>query len=312
MQGSRIPQLDGLRGLAILLVLFYHGGPIGFGWVGVDLFFVLSGFLITGILYDSRDAEGYFCRFYERRVLRIFPLYFVVLAFSFFIAPQLVSRPDALFPGDSGNRAPYFLFIQNLTVSDLMNGSLFVTWSLAIEEQFYLGWPFLVLLLNARQLQLLLAALLVMLPTARYLILLTGHSPTFVQLNTLCRLDGLALGGIMALSLRNGLVSMASLQRWFWPSFLVGALGCTTTLILGISPSSSGAPILASLQYSFLAVTFGALLGIVHARQCSFLTRVFQNRFLMYTGSISYGLYLLHPIVNGFLLGAVHRFHLPM
>jgi peptidoglycan/LPS O-acetylase OafA/YrhL len=152
---GHLPELDGLRGLAILLVLFFHFaadlprnviflGPVYFGWSGVGLFFVLSGFLITRILLRTRRAEGYFRSFYVRRALRIFPLYSGVLAFCtllFVLFPVL--RP--MFPGDR-DRIFHWLYLGNWT--PLLAGEdqrrMGTFWSLAIEEQFYWIWPFIV------------------------------------------------------------------------------------------------------------------------------------------------------------------------
>ena len=147
-----IPQLDRLRGLAILLVLLnhsYHVAPRALegifrqGWIGVDIFFVISGFLITGILWDTRETIGYFVRFYGRRVLRIWPAYILLLIFAFCIMPLLRVVVGGLIlqvPKEPLGLWAYLLMIQNLFASS--HGAsviLPITWSLAIEEQFYLA-----------------------------------------------------------------------------------------------------------------------------------------------------------------------------
>src|SRR5271168_1894347 len=153
---SRVPQLDAVRGIAILLVMLVNTSEkypelhlqhfIANGWMGVDLFFVLSGFLITGILLDTRSSEHYFKTFYARRVLRILPLYYSVLVFMFVVVPLL--RPadaHSIFERASPWWA-FPLFLQNFLVARSTNatGPLGVAWSLAIEEQFYLLWPLVV------------------------------------------------------------------------------------------------------------------------------------------------------------------------
>src|SRR5579864_5742100 len=150
-----IPQLDGLRAFAILPVLLTHSWyyapdvPISWlgpqGWIGVDLFFVLSGFLITRILLESKDMPRYYLNFYARRGLRVWPVYYLLLFFVFVISAHLPPHwnryfPRTLFP------ARFFVFYLQNTFLDLptIPFALAVTWSLATEEQFYLVWPFLV------------------------------------------------------------------------------------------------------------------------------------------------------------------------
>src|SRR5258707_1157994 len=154
-------QLDVLRGIAVLIVMIAHsngnvpalhlGSVFRFGWTGVDLFFVLSGFLITGILLRTKSEGNYFRNFYGRRVLRIWPLYLCLLAFGFLAIPflQPYLRPtvaEQCHPWQS-----YLLFVQNLCVP--MSGPfgpLQITWSLCVEEQFYLVWPLVVLLCSPK------------------------------------------------------------------------------------------------------------------------------------------------------------------
>src|SRR4051812_20319548 len=146
VRSKRIAQLDAVRGLAILMVIAHNQGVFADGWMGVDLFFVLSGFLITGILIDTRESAGYFKNFYGKRCLRIWPLYFVVIVFMFVIVPWLrPSEAHTVFDKSSPWWA-YPLFLQNVFVASPTSaaGALAVTWSLAIEEQFYFVWPWIV------------------------------------------------------------------------------------------------------------------------------------------------------------------------
>ena len=155
---NNIPALDGIRGLAVLLVLLFHlsfhanlGGfessyfqkLFGCGWAGVDLFFVLSGFLITGILVESTNEKFYFLRFYWRRTLRVFPLYFGTLLTSLFVFPW-IHYPSHLFTGSEAAVPYFFSYVYNLYFvfhTDSPLAYLGPAWSLAIEEQFYLIWP---------------------------------------------------------------------------------------------------------------------------------------------------------------------------
>jgi peptidoglycan/LPS O-acetylase OafA/YrhL len=159
---ERVPVLDGLRGLAILLVMLHHFfqnyvpepvwidrlvfGLMGCGWFGVDLFFVLSGFLITGILYDAKGADRYFLNFYARRTLRIFPLYYAVLVLLFVLLPRVPHPLAADYVSDSApDQLWFWLYLTNFRIA--LNGGWYshlvpsVFWSLAIEEQFYVLYP---------------------------------------------------------------------------------------------------------------------------------------------------------------------------
>ncbi|HZJ61945.1 MAG TPA: acyltransferase [Kofleriaceae bacterium] len=154
-----VPALDGVRGLAILLVLAHNLSPFestrrlidlsagltfDFGWVGVQLFFVLSGYLISGILLDTRGAPGYYRAFFGRRVLRIFPLYYGVLFLCLVLLPVLGLAPDALL---ADRRHSVWLWTYLINWAEPLGAAIAVFphfWSLAVEEQFYLVWPFVV------------------------------------------------------------------------------------------------------------------------------------------------------------------------
>jgi peptidoglycan/LPS O-acetylase OafA/YrhL len=155
------PALDGIRGIAILLVLVHHftlfdpitsvGAWLGFvallGWSGVDLFFVLSGFLITGILIDARTSDRYFISFYARRTLRIFPLYYLVVFLCFVVLPYFPRWHELLVGHANLPEWPYWTYLVNFSIAErdaFQHGVLDVAWSLAIEEQFYLLWAVLV------------------------------------------------------------------------------------------------------------------------------------------------------------------------
>ena len=151
MPARYIPELDGLRALAIVGVLLFHLHVPGaeFGWAGVQLFFVLSGFLITGILLNSKARSDYFSRFYVRRTLRIFPIYFLLLGLVLVYA-LLRRLPYSGFPW-------YAFYFQNYYIGWTSNHTQFPglfahTWSLAVEEQFYLLWPLIVWVLSPRSL----------------------------------------------------------------------------------------------------------------------------------------------------------------
>jgi len=159
-----VPALDGLRGIAIILVMLHHFtyyrptsgideqivSVLIFFWTGVDLFFVLSGFLITGILLDTRGNERYFTSFYARRILRIFPLYYLILFLALVVLPKFPAVHTVLIGQDASvdlpPQWPYWLYLTNFSIADRgwVHGWVDVAWSLAIEEQFYLIWPLVV------------------------------------------------------------------------------------------------------------------------------------------------------------------------
>ena len=243
---------------------------VSYGWCGVDLFFVISGFLITGILLRSRTEDGYFRNFYMRRVLRIWPLYFAFLLLMLIVLPAAMAqsiqsaRPAWAFP----------LFLQNLFIPRKIIGPLGITWSLAIEEQFYMAWPFFVWKLSRAALKRLLFAVLAIEPLLR--ILLTRFAvPISQYTHTLTRLDGLAAGCLLALLAWNGF------DRAIWRR---------RALQFGL-PALAIAAVCAShrpLLYSAVAIAMGSVVAYSLTLSAS------AKGFLAYTGRISYGLYLFH------------------
>src|SRR5688572_4444796 len=214
-QAGVIPALDGLRGIAIILVMLHHftyirptsgidgliGGVLFFCWSGVDLFFVLSGFLITGILLDTRGSERYFSTFYARRTLRIFPLYYLVLFVALIVLPQFPAVNSVLVGSDnSPPQWPYWFYVTNFAIADggWVHGWVDVAWSLAIEEQFYLVWPLLIWLCRPRLFALLCAVILVAEPIARVYARATDVPSLSIFVLPWFRLDGFATGALLA------------------------------------------------------------------------------------------------------------------
>lgn len=295
---GHLPPLDALRGIAILLVLVAHSPMarvLPFTWCGVDLFFVLSGFLITGILLDTERGDCYFFNFYARRCLRIWPAYYllVVLALGvlpLFGEPYLVARPGELWPW-------YLCFGQNFAPRAAT--VLLVTWSVAVEEQFYLVWPLLVYFLPRRFLLWLAVGIVLVSPGLRYALLHQGVPAVDVFRSCFTRADGFAAGAVVALWLRLGVVPQTLARHC--ARILAGAMVvCAVCLPLALKqPETSERPALFALGFSGLAVGFAAVLGLaISARP---VTRWLDSRLLRRIGTISYGLYLYHGMV--FLVG---------
>lgn len=207
-----IPALDGLRALAILLVIPHntylfgsiHGWLIPFawlanaGWVGVQLFFALSGFLITRNLLESRGAENYYSAFFGRRILRIFPLYFLVLIFFLLLLPQFVDlSPDVR--GSYANQVWLWLFLSNWAAPFGHEVYWFPHfWSLAVEEQFYFIWPAVIALTPTRRLAPVCIGLMLVALIIRVAMLKGGAPPDAIYMFTVCRMDALACGALAA------------------------------------------------------------------------------------------------------------------
>jgi peptidoglycan/LPS O-acetylase OafA/YrhL len=302
---KKIPQLDAVRGLAVLLVLLHNTDRYpslhlqwisGNGWMGVDLFFVLSGFLITRILLDTKQSERFFRNFYARRCLRIWPLYYSVLLFMFVIVPILrPSEAHAVFDTRSSPWWAYPFFLQNFLVPipSMATGPLGVTWSLAVEEQFYLLWPLVVRFCNESQLRKIAIAAICFSPPLRFYLALHHVD---IYSNPFCRWDGLMAGALLALVLRSVRVLPSKFMMRAWITFLVSA---PLALIIGAFDARW-------IVFSLTALASVSFMYLALFSTQRWLQAVLTNRFLIYTGMISYGIYLLQKIP----LDAAKSFHL--
>lgn len=304
---ARIPELDGLRGMAILLVLLYHfvSSPriqpplfhrmFAIGWSGVDLFFVLSGFLIGGILLDVRDSPNYFRTFYGRRFFRIVPLYYLWIGTYFVIRLFGSSR-------FAWHAIPvYVLFLQNYTKIDraviavAWLGSL---WSLAVEEQFYLVVPTVVRFLSKPRLLLLLYSAILCSPVFRIVLYkyLPAH-PAAPYTLTPCRADALAMGVLLAVGWRSERCK-AAFYRYQKPICGVCLLLLGVFLSLAIWIPFQYSFEMCSWGYSVVDVFFASLLVIAVMLPSSRWAAVCRLPFLTEMGRVSYCLYVIHTAVN--------------
>lgn len=307
-----IPALDGLRGIAIILVMLHHftyyrptagidlviGSMLFFCWSGVDLFFVLSGFLITGILLDTRDSPRYFTSFYARRTLRIFPLYYVVLVLAFVVLPMFPGLHAVLVEEHTSPPAwPYALYVTNFFIASegWSHGWVDIAWSLAIEEHFYLVWPLIVWLSPPRVVATLCIVMLVVAPAARIFAWQSDVPSLSMYVLTWFRLDGFAVGGLLAVAQRHGYFPV--LMRWTPAVLIAGIAGIITVSILG-GHTWWWNRWMQQYGYLLIALLGGAMLvrGVSRPPE-SLWPRMLRAGWLRAFGKYSYALYLLHPPV---------------
>ncbi len=315
---SRIKELDGLRGVAVVLVMALHifkraayftdhalletfTTITTVGWVGVDIFFTLSGFLITSILLRSKTEEHYFRNFYVRRALRIFPLYYAAIALVLLFAPKV--EPE--FTEQLSTALPIMLLYQQ-NWALLFNGFhitqyLGITWSLAIEEQFYFIWPFIVYKLSREQLVKASVGYIVVSIIVRILGTLfwpsISQASTFFYYTSFARFEEMLFGGLLAVFITyEG--SHEKVRRFAAPLFII-SLAVFIILHLMSLPDSLH-PAYSSIPLTLGGYTTAALfsLGLIgvfitHPPE-NILRRIFQNPILTFLGKYSYSIYLFH------------------
>src|SRR5450755_188560 len=317
---GRIPELDGLRGLAILLVVICHyvgdadHARLGFwphhflsalsvGWSGVDLFFVLSGFLIGGILLDSQGSRRYFQTFYTRRAHRILPIYYTWIAiYGLLVAAGLYLAPGRLpVAAQDFREVPvHLLFLQNIIYSPTpFQWKWFaVTWSLAVEEQFYLLAPPLIRFLSVRRLVYVLVFIICAAPAGRYFAFryLSGlyYLPQFAMP---CRADALALGILAAVAWRRKAFQTGLGEH---PLILQRCVAYLLAVLAGLMWWFTRPPgvVTFTIGYSVLAVFYTCLLLLVRSQTKGPVARIVRAPWLCYLGRISYCVYLIHLTVN--------------
>jgi peptidoglycan/LPS O-acetylase OafA/YrhL len=317
-----IPGLDGIRGIAFLLVFFLHTDYLYIGWVGVQLFFVLSGFLITDILLrmkENLNAGDYFKKFYGRRFLRIFPLYYFYLLIMFIVASVLIHYEYRIhYMERFQDQLPYALaYIYNFfNASSVYQGESWLVghlWSLSVEEQFYLIWPLLIFLTPKKYLKQLFVAAIIAGPLFRLLItvLFKYFEVPFLYSNyaivtyalPFSHLDAFGLGAFISRfeipkARRQFIVLLVLLPiiGFVTTRYSTGSWGTGTALGFEYP---LGKDLKQVWGYSYLNYTFALLIYLV-IKEKLFL-RILDNKFLSYLGKISYGLYIYHFAIIWFV-----------
>jgi peptidoglycan/LPS O-acetylase OafA/YrhL len=306
------PGLDGIRGLSLSMIMIFHmtliqptGGVAtvvyhiaNSGWISVDLFFVLSSFLITGILLDSKGKPGYFTNFWTRRALRILPLYYAVVAISLLILPHLPHPKLNSFARISGDEWYYWVFLSNISIAKagaFRHGILDVSWTLAIEEQFYLTFPIIVWLLSRRALAMLLAAIFVASAVCRLLLWADGFSPIALYVLTPTRLEPIAAGAAAALIIRSNLM----LRRYIKLELVIAGMACIGLLVIFLLRFGLvwDDPIMQLGGYPLLAVLYAVI--VLRIALGAGAGGFFELPILQAFGRYSYAMYLFHLPIRG-------------
>lgn len=304
--GKKLPVLDGLRGYAITLVLLFHcawSGPQlqgvntsfleSFGWTGVDLFFVLSGFLITTILLQTKNDPRYFQKFYARRILRIFPLYFAYLLFMF-----CYYRDPAGFWYHVTYTSNFYMIFHNPAPE---HSPAWLTWSLSVEEQFYLIWPLLILLLNRKAAIIVNVLFIVIAPCLRFYLHVQETAPIVSYVFLLTRMDTLSCGALIALLLNSDTGYLQVLKKSAWIVMVLAVAGIywvwaqRGTYFFAFTPHTSTA------GFSFTALLYAAVLVLAISTRSKLIDVLLKNKLILLVGKHSYCMYLIHCEVVYFM-----------
>jgi peptidoglycan/LPS O-acetylase OafA/YrhL len=308
-----IPELDGVRGIAVLLVMLCHSlvisplpqaarqlhlrGLLVLGWSGVDLFFVLSGFLISGILLDTKDSKNYFSSFYARRVLRIFPLY-LFSVFAYFHLALPIAHHFGGWQFMSNSLEPWFWFHLSSWKIAFGEPAHWLThfWSLSIEEQFYLFWPIVVLFAGRRWLPYVCLILITASFGLRCMYGDNDFGDSFLYTLPPFRIEPLVFGSLAAVLVRSG--RMYSTLRS--ARFLIGVTTCGALMLFAVlltgRTTGFAHPPMATYGFTSFAIIFSGLVLYAYSYTGSpaWLASLLRNPRLRAFGKYSYAIYVFH------------------
>lgn len=305
---QHIKSLDGVRGLAVLMVLSSHflilkewegskfWNILSGGWLGVDLFFVLSGFLITDILLKAKGKPHFFSNFYKRRTLRIFPLYYAVVIFAAIYGSIFENTLSKLFTYDSilnffAYSSNFAQALKNSYVYPLYSFELNHLWSLSIEEQFYLLWPLLVYKLSHKQIKYVLVTIILMTTPFIYIAdKIFGNWSLAAYVLPICRFDAISIGALIALFKHTEIDFFKSTNLKL---LYLTALTMLVNVVINLAYSGAYG------KGTFSAMFFGILLYIVLSENSlPIFKNIFENKFLVHLGTYSYALYVFHHFLK--------------
>ncbi len=292
------PALNGLRGCAILLVILYHNFSFieyfNYGWLGVDLFFVLSGFLITDILLNSLNSKYYFKNFYARRILRIFPLYYLSLILFLFVIPAI--SPNLLDMSYYQHHQLWFwTYLQNWPLifkDDSQANALNHYWSLAIEEQYYLLWPILVLLLKKPK-RIIIFCIIMLGVVIAFRVYIWNNAelfPSYERAFLFTRLDGILIGSMLAALCHIN----STLLRKYFTTFLLALTAVNYLFYLFKKNQDPAFPSWAIAGFTTFSLVFAIIIYEAIMKENKLINFILTNPVLTFLGKYSYGIYIFH------------------
>lgn len=292
-----IPALDGLRGIACIMVVFYHNFPflyryLFFAWLSMDIFFVLSGYLITDILCKTFVRKNYLRNFYARRLLRVFPLYYLAIFLFLVLIPSLVRMPFRI-DYFTSNQIYFWLFLQNWLLIFNKTDQSFLNhlWSMAVEEQFYLLWPLVFAFIRKPKILItLLIILLLSFVTLRFWLWNSQLSSLpYFSFYSFTRIDGICIGCLIGL-LQN--TNTKFVEKY--TAFIVLFFAAVNFIFYFVNKQVGHSIPYLLVGYSTFSMLFGLLLYDLINHENSWFTKFFNLRLLRFVGTISYGTYIFH------------------
>lgn len=304
---GHFPALDGLRGVAVLIVMAYHleyllpglSGIVKGGFLGVDVFFVLSGFLITSILLKEQSKAGQINlkNFYMRRVFRLIPAYWTFLIILYFFGNQLLQKVEASVIYSNNNFFFAFAYLQNWrSCSGIISGNLNHTWSLAIEEQFYILWSLILFFafkqgLARKQITLITVGLVAVIVIQRAARIVAGTDAQVLYYSTDTRIDALLIGSVAAMIYTWKLIPLNNLLSRKFNIAAFSSLIVAITILMNFGHTDF------DIYFGILsifAISVAILILWLVTQEKNIVHKLFENRVLTWIGNVSYALYLWH------------------